>query len=155
MKLGKDLREFLVLLISKRVEFVIVGAHALAVHAMPRYTGDIDFFIRRSQTNAERVVACLVEFGFGTLQISAEDLTKEKIVVHLGRPPNRIDILTSISGVEFEDAWGSAVETEIDDVPVKILSRALLIQNKRASGRPKDIADLHALEASTEISRDK
>jgi hypothetical protein len=103
--LQSDLSEFIGLLNSHKVEYVIVGGHAVAFHGHPRFTGDIDFFIRPTAENAERLLRVLDDFGFGSLGITAADLTEPGKVVQLGRPPNRVDILTSISGVDFESAW--------------------------------------------------
>ena len=108
-KLQSDLSEFIALLNSHEVEFVIVGGHAVAYHGHPRVTGDIDFFVRPTPANAERVLAVLNAFDFGNLGISADDLVTPNKVIQLGRPPNRIYILTSISGVDFDSAWRSRV----------------------------------------------
>src|SRR5579883_1675858 len=105
MKLQKDLKEFIELLNSKKARFVIVGGHAVAYHGHPRFTGDIDFLIEPSAENSQRLMAVLQEFGFGGLDIQAEDFLNPDSVVQLGVPPNRIDLLTSISGVRFEDVW--------------------------------------------------
>jgi hypothetical protein len=101
------LREFIELLTSHGCEFLVVGGHAVAFHGHPRFTGDIDFLIRSTSENESRVLAALRDFGFGQLELRVEDLTKPESVVQLGRPPNRIDLLTSISGVEFERAWSN------------------------------------------------
>ena len=144
-KLQTDLREFIELLNSHNVEYVVVGGHAVAFHGHPRFTGDIDFFVRMTSQNAERLLAVLDEFGFGGLGITEADLLKPKRVIQLGHPPNRIDILTSISGVEFDAAWESRVGSVIDDQAVSILGWNELLQNKKAAGRPKDLADLKKL----------
>jgi hypothetical protein len=140
--LQKDLREFLELLNSHRVEYVIVGGHAVAYHGYPRFTGDIDFFVRATRENAERIAQVLEDFGFSRAAVSIEDLTTQNRVVQLGRPPNRIDLVTSISGVSFDDAWSSRIEGRLDGLPVQFLGRNALLANKRASGRPKDLAEL-------------
>lgn len=144
-KLQSDLREFIGLLNSHKVEFVVVGGHAVAFHGYPRYTGDIDFFIRTTPENAERVLRVLDDFGFGNLGITKQDLLQEGQVVQLGRPPNRIDLLTSISGVAFEEAWQSRVRTVLDDQSVSFLGFAELLRNKQASGRMKDLGDAEKL----------
>lgn len=97
MKLGKDLREFIELLNSRRVDYIVVGGHAVAFHGYPRFTGDIDFLFRSSRENADRLIAALTEFGFSELRLLPEDFMRPNIVVQLGYPPNRIDLLTSIS----------------------------------------------------------
>jgi len=146
VKLADDLREFVALLNSQKVEYLIVGGHAVGYHGYPRYTGDIDVFVRRTPDNAARVASVLDAFGFGQLGADAETFQKPDMVVQLGRPPNRIDILTQISGVEFDDAWAEREDAQLDGVPVPMIGRAALLANKRASGRPKDLADLCALE---------
>ncbi len=148
MKLADDLREFVELLNSNAVEYMIVGGHAVAYHGYPRYTGDIDVFIRRSPENAARVASVLEAFGFGQLGADADTFVKPDMVVQLGRPPNRIDILTQISGVEFDQAWDSREAAVLDGVPVPIIGRQALLANKRASGRAKDLADVRELEAT-------
>jgi len=147
VKLQQDLREFVALLNSHEAEFLVVGGHAVAFHGHPRFTGDIDFLIRPSIENATRVLAALRAFGFGDLSLSVDDFVKPGNVVQLGRPPNRIDLLTSISGVEFADAWSSRVQAELDSLPVSFLGWQSLIDNKQASGRPKDLADVAKLRA--------
>src|ERR1700722_13615383 len=107
MRLEKDLREFVELLNSRKVEFVVVGAHALAFHGHPRYTGDLDLLVRPTVENARRVVEGLVEFGFGSFGLAEVDFAKPDHVIQLGYPPNRIDLLTSISGATFDEVWQS------------------------------------------------
>ena len=105
MKLNQDLREFIALLNSTGVKYLIVGGHAVAFHGYPRFTGDMDFFVERSSENAQRIEEVLGQFGFAGLGLTARDFVQPEIVVQLGRPPHRIDLLTSIDGVRFEDAW--------------------------------------------------
>ena len=119
----------------------------MAFHGHPRFTGDIDFFVRATPANAERILAALAAFGFGSLGITEKDLLEAGRVIQLGRPPNRIDILTSISGVDFETAWQSRVPARLGDQPVSFLGFAELLQNKQASGRQKDLSDLEKLRA--------
>ena len=144
-KLQSDLKEFIALLNSRKAEYIVVGGHAVAFHGYPRFTGDIDFFLRATPDNAERVLSVLKDFGFGDLQIGISDLTTPNRVIQLGRPPNRIDLLTSISGVEFDDAWPSRVSTDLDGEQVSFLGLNELIQNKRASNRENDRADVSKL----------
>ena len=146
-KLQIDLKEFIVLLNSHKVDFIVVGGHAVAFHGHPRFTGDIDFFVRTTPANVERVLAALTAFGFGNLGISEHDLLAPGKVIQLGRPPSRIDILTSISGVDFDTAWDARVPAQLDGQPVNFLGLTELIQNKQASGRTKDLADLEKLRA--------
>lgn len=141
MKLGKDLREFIELLNSRRVDYIIVGGHAVAYHGHPRFTGDIDFLVRPSSENAERLMDAVREFGFSDLHLSQHDFTKPNTVVQLGYPPNRVDLLTSISGVEFEEAWSTKVGADLDGLPIYFIGWEALLKNKRASGRDRDLAD--------------
>ncbi len=145
MKLPKDLREFVALLNASRAKYVIVGGYAVAFHGRPRFTGDIDLFIESSIDNGERIVGALNTFGFEELNISAQDLSRDNLVLQLGFPPNRIDLMTSIDGVTFDQAWASRTAATMDDLPVNFISRELLIQNKIAAGRPKDMGDAQEL----------
>lgn len=145
MKLGKDLREFIELLNSRRVEYIIVGGHAVAFHGHPRFTGDIDFFLRPSRENAELLIGVVMEFGFANTALSPDDFMRPNTVVQLGYPPNRVDLLTSISGLDFEEAWSSRLAGELDGFPVYFLGWDALLKNKRASGREKDLADVSKL----------
>jgi hypothetical protein len=144
-KLQADLREFIGLLNSHNVEYLIVGGYAVAFHGHPRFTGDIGFLIRRTVSNAQRVLSALDAFGFGSLGIADRDLLEPGRNVQLGHPPNRIDILTSISGVDFDSAWEGRVQTLMDDQPVSLLGWDELLKNKQASGRQKDRADVEKL----------
>jgi len=144
-KLQADLKEFIALLNSHRVEYLVVGGHAVAFHGHPRFTGDIDFLIRAEPENVQRVLSVLSAFGFEALGLNEQDLLRSGQVVQLGHPPNRIDLLTSISGVAFEDAWQSRIDATLDDQPVHFLGWDALLQNKRTSGRRKDLADLEKL----------
>ncbi len=146
MKLHRDLREFVELLNSRGVEYVVVGGHAVAFHGHPRFTGDIDFLIAATPDNAARVLGCLASFGFPDLGVTVDDLMRAGQIVQLGRPPNRIDLLTSISGVEFDDAWRTRVAGTLDGLPVAYLGRDALRTNKLASGRAKDLADIEAID---------
>lgn len=144
--LSSDLREFIHLLNTKSVKYVIVGAWALAFHGRPRYTGDLDIFIAREQDNADRLMEVIEAFGFGQSGIKRDDFLRVDHVIQLGRAPNRIDILTGISGVAFDEAWESREQGSISDVAVFVISRELLIKNKRAANRDKDQADIKLLE---------
>ena len=146
MRLSSDLREFVALLNSRGVEYLIVGAYSLACHARPRFTGDLDLLIRPTPENAAKVVAVLNAFGFSELAVTESDFLQPEQIIQLGRAPNRIDLLTSISGVDSEEAFATKVMAELDGMPVSVLSKSLLIANKRASGRPQDLADLAELE---------
>jgi len=146
MRLNSDLREFIELLNSRRVDYVIVGAHSLAFHGRPRYTGDLDILVSPSAENALKLVGLLNEFGFGDASFKEADFRQGSQVIQLGRAPNRIDLLTSLTGVENAEAFADKVAAEIDGIPVYILSRNNLILNKRAVGRPQDLVDLQELE---------
>lgn len=145
MEVQTDFRDMLALLNKHQVEYVIVGSYALAHHGAPRNTGDIDIYVRPSMENARRIIAVLDEFGFGSLGLGEADFTQPGQVIQLGRPPVRIDLLTSISGVPWEEALRGKAASTYGDVPVSYLGRAQLTVNKRATGRTKDLADLEAL----------
>lgn len=146
-QLQSDLSEFVRLLNSRGVEFVVVGGHAVAFHGHPRFTGDIDFFVRATQDNAERLLEVLVAFGFGSVPVTAADLMSPDRVVQLGRPPNRIDLLTSISGVTFDEVWATRMRGVLGTDEVDFIGREELLRNKVASGRVKDQADVTKLNA--------
>lgn len=145
MNIHKDLREFVELLNSLDVHFLIVGAFALAHHGYPRYTGDIDLFVEKSTENAKRILNALRQFGFGDIGLTEEDFVSKDRVVQLGVAPNRIDILTFLSGVNFEEAWSSREWGEIGGLKAPFISRDMLKQNKLACGRAQDLADLEHL----------
>jgi hypothetical protein len=129
-----------------RVEFLLVGAYALAVHGLPRATGDIDLWVRRDEQNAVRIVRALERFGAPLAGVSAEDFLTVELVFQIGIAPRRIDILTSIDGVEFDEAWAEREEVEVEGLRVFVISRRHLVQNKRATGRLRDQADAEWLE---------
>src|SRR6267378_3600540 len=140
MRLSNDLREFLESLNSRGVDYVVVGAHSLAFHARPRYTGDLDILVRATHENAVKIVDLLNQFGFADTGFKESDFTESEQLIQLGRPPNRIDLLTSISGVPSDEAFATRVSAELDGIPVFVLSKNALIRNKRAVGRPQDLA---------------
>jgi hypothetical protein len=141
MKLSKDLREFVELLNSRKIKYVLVGGHAVAYHGFPRFTGDVDFFIDPSPENAALVAAAVSDFGFAHLGLKEADFRGPETIIQLGRAPNRIDILTSVTAVSFAEAWQTRVETRLDGLPVWVISKDLLLRNKMAVGRPQDVAD--------------
>ena len=147
MTLSKDSREFLESLNFRGIEYVIVGAHSLAFHGRPRYTGDLGILVRATPENAAKLVDLLNYFGFADSGLEESDFTQPENLIQLGRAPNRIDLLTSITGVTADEAFASKVPAELDGIPVFILSKDALIRNKRAVGRPQDIADLTMLES--------
>jgi len=145
MEIQSDFKELLELFNSHKVEYLIIGAYALAFHGAPRYTGDIDLFVNPDPSNASRIVNALDEFGFGSLGLKAEDFIKSGQIIQLGVPPARIDIITSISGVSWQEAESGKIQGSCGSVPVNFVGRKQLIANKRATGRQKDMADLESL----------
>jgi hypothetical protein len=140
-----DFRDLLKLFNENEVEFVVVGSYALAFHGAPRYTGDIDLYIQPTLPNAKKVLRSLQEFGFGSLNLAVEDFTSQENVVQLGVPPVRVDLLTSISGIEWDAIQEDKEPGQYGDLDVFYIGRRSYITNKRASGRAKDIADIEAL----------
>jgi hypothetical protein len=145
MPMSRDFREFVECLNSNGVEYLVVGALAVSWHGFPRYSGDIDFLVRPAPENAQRVKSALVQFEFGEPDISLADLTAPGKVIQLGYEPNRIDLMTSITGVSFEAAWESRVLGELDGVPVFFIGRNALLRNKDSTGRNKDKIDADEL----------
>lgn len=141
MKLDADSREFIESLTSLGVEFLVVGGHAVAFHGHPRFTGDIDLLVRPTLANATLVLEALQRFGFESHTLTVDQLTEPYRIIQLGRPPNRIDVLTGISGVSFEAAWTGKVGAMLDGLPVWYLGLSELLANKAAAGRDKDKAD--------------
>ena len=141
MQLSKDLREFVELLNSRKIKYLLVGGHAVAFHGHPRYTGDVDFLIDTSPENAALVAAAVGDFGFDGLGLKEADFRGTETIIQLGRAPNRIDLLTSAAAISFEEAWKTRVEARLDGLPVWVISKDLLVQNKLSAGRPQDLAD--------------
>lgn len=139
------MKESIELLNSLKIDFVVVGAYAVAFHGYPRFTGDLDLFVRPSQKNATQLTKALRSFGFSIPADFESTFTQPEKVIQLGRPPNRIDLLTSITGVTFDEAWDDSIITKLDGIPVRILGRKMLLENKRATGRTKDVADIEGL----------
>jgi hypothetical protein len=140
--MNRDFVEMLSALSGAGAEYLIVGAHALAVHGLPRATGDLDIWVRPTPGNAVRVLTALRAFGAPLFDLSEGDLISPGVVFQIGVPPLRIDILTSISGVTFEAAWAARVTHTVEGIALPFIGRAHLIANKRAAGRPRDLADL-------------
>jgi hypothetical protein len=143
--LSEDFKEFLRLLNEHRVEYLVVGGYAVGLHGYPRYTGDLDIWVRSTMENGERVVEALHQFGLGSLEVKAEDFTRENSVVQLGYPPVRIDLITSLDGVKFHDCYSRRDSREIDGIGVDIIAFDDLKANKRATGRARDLDDLENL----------
>ena len=145
MEIQQDFRDLLHLFNEQNVNYLVVGGYALAFHGAPRFTGDIDLWVRTSTENADKIINALNEFGFGSLGINKQDLTQDDQVLQLGYPPIRIDIMTSIDGVNFDEAFNNSLITNYGDIQIKIISKEDFIKNKRATGRYKDLADIEAL----------
>ncbi|MDP2817441.1 MAG: hypothetical protein Q8O29_04005 [Polaromonas sp.] len=139
-------KEFVAFLNSNKVEYLVVCGYALAAYGHPRYTGDLDFWIGTDSGNADRVLVALGQFGFGSLGIGKADLTTTNNVIQMGYPPARIDLLTSIDGVDFVDCYQRRLTVVVDGVELGFISLDDFKINKRAVGRYKDLADLEALE---------
>jgi len=148
--LNEDFKEFAGLLNSNRVEYLIVGGYALAAYGHPRYTGDLDFWVGAGATNGERLLKALKEFGFAELGIVLEDVTTPNRVIQLGYPPRRIDLLTSIDGVEFEPCYSRRMVVDVDGQSLCFIGLDDFKVNKRAAGRHKDLADLEALASGSD-----
>ena len=146
--LARDFREFLKLLNSKSVEYLLVGGYAVGIHGYVRTTNDLDVWVNIDPGNARRLDQALREFGFDSQSLSPELFLVRNTVVRLGVPPIRVEILTSISGLEFEECYAERFLVTIDEMPIPVIGLAHLRQNKRASGRAKDIADLENLPLS-------
>lgn len=145
MAVQPDFKELLALFNAHHVEYVIVGAYALAFHGAPRYTGDLDLLVKADPDNAQKILKVLQEFGFGSLDPSVEDFTTKDRVVQLGVPPVRVDPITSITGVEWEQAASHRVAGTFGDVPAFFIGKEEFLLNKKACGRHKDLADVEAL----------
>lgn len=147
---SRDFRDLLAAFNAHRVEYLVVGAHALAAHGHVRATKDLDVWIRADPKNAARAIEALRDFGAPLHDLTESDLSTPGVVFQIGVPPLRIDVLTSIDGVTFEEAWPARMRTEFDDLPVCVLSRTHTIQNKRAAGRTQDLADIERLEEDSQ-----
>jgi hypothetical protein len=143
--LPPDFKEFLQLLNDYQVDYLLIGGYAVGYHGYPRATGDMDIWVASNPENADKLVVVLAAFGFEAIDISADLFLQPNNVIRMGAPPLRLEILTTISGVEFADAYAQRISEIIDGVPVNIISLDLLKANKRASGRLKDLSDLENL----------
>jgi hypothetical protein len=148
--LNQDFRDMLSCLKSEGVEFIIVGAYALAAHGFPRATGDIDIWTRNDAESARRLMRALAKFGAPLDDLTVADLTDPDLVVQIGVEPSRIDLLTSIDGVSFDEAWQNKIRVVIDELELFVLAQADLLANKRAAGRDKDRGDIAWLEKNRE-----
>lgn len=150
MLLGKDLQDFIRLCLKHDVRFLVVGGYAVAAHGHPRLTKDLDVWIWADPDNALQMVKVMDDFGFGSLGLTVQDFSEEGQVVQLGTPPNRIDILTSVSGVDFETCWSRRVEIKLDSLEVPFIGLDDLVKNKLATGRTQDIADVEGFRRGQE-----
>ena len=142
---SQDFREFIELLIKNKAEYLVVGGYAVGIHGHPRYTGDLDIWLNATPLNAERILQSVNEFGFSSFKLTQEDFTKPGNVIQLGYPPLRIDLLTEIDGVSFEECFGNRKEVSIDSLTVNFIGYEDLLKNKKESGRPRDIDDIDHL----------
>ena len=145
MDISQDFKEFIELLNKHKVEYLVVGGYAVAMYGYPRYTGDIDFWVKPNIDNAKKIVKALEDFGFGGYDISESDFSEADKVVQLGYPPNRIDIITGVTGLSFDDCFLNKKNVEIENIPVNFISLFHLRLNKSATGRDKDKNDLNNL----------
>jgi len=145
MEAQPDFRELLALFNECGVDYMIVGGYALAYHGAPRFTGDLDLWVRPDRGNADRILVALDRFGFGSLGLKASDFTEPDNVIQLGFPPVRVDIMTSLTGLTWDDAAAHRVEGEYGDLRVPFIGRDQFVANKRALGRARDLADLEAI----------
>jgi hypothetical protein len=146
--LNPDFRDLLSAFIAADVEFLVVGGYAMAVHRVPRATKDLDLWVRPSADNAARVLHALDEFGAPRHGLTEADLRTEGTIYQVGVPPNRVDIITVVDGVLFEDAWHDRLTVEIEGLQIPVIGRAHLVLNKRTVGRPQDLLDADLLESS-------
>jgi predicted nucleotidyltransferase len=147
--LNKDYREMLQCLLEEKVRFLLIGAYALAVHGFPRATKDIDFFVWATPENAANLLRALARFGAPLDDISESDFSAPGVVFQIGKDPRRIDIITKISGVEFERAYANRENIFLEGLEIPIISVPDLIANKRATGRTQDLADVEKLESAS------
>ncbi len=145
MEVQTDFKELFALLNKHAVEYIVVGGYALAYHGAPRFTGDIDIFVCSTAENATRILDALSEFGFGSVGLTEGDFSAPNKVIQLGVPPVRVDLITSLTGVSWDEAVATRSPGSYGDVPVFFLGRNEFIANKRAIGRKKDLADIEAL----------
>ena len=143
--LNQDFKEFIQSLNDNNVRYLVVGGYAVALHGYPRYTKDIDIWIESTQENADRLIDALDQFGFGTLGLKAEDFLEPDQIIQLGYAPNRIDLITTLVGVEFRSCYEARVEVRIDELKVSFIDVESLKKNKKASGRLQDLADVENL----------
>ena len=145
MILPQDFKEFISLLNENNVEYLVVGGYAVSYYGYPRYTGDMDIWINKTNENATKMVSVIRDFGFETPQLTIDNFNREHLVTRLGNPPLRIDVLTTIDGISFEDSFKIRMIAEVEGLKVNLINYNELLKNKRASGRSKDLNDLENL----------
>jgi len=145
MTTNPDFRDLFAALNDTGTEFLVVGGYALAVHGHPRFTKDLDVWVRADEANALKVWKALAAFGAPMGTLTLQDLQSPGIVFQMGLPPNRIDVLTGIDGVTFQEAWDHRIESRYGDQPVRVIGLDELIRNKLATGRPQDALDVETL----------
>ncbi len=146
MELSNDFKEFIELLNVNKVKYLVVGGYAVGFHGHPRYTKDIDLWVLMNSNNASNIIKSVKEFGFESLGLEEEDFLNSDNIIQLGFPPNRIDLLTEIAGVEFESCYSNKLTIEFEGVTIPFISLNDLIKNKQSSGRLQDLADAEKLE---------
>lgn len=146
MDLAPDFDEFIGFLTARGVEFLVVGAYALAFHGAPRFTGDLDILVRPAPENASRLLAAIEAFGFPVGTLSPDAIVDHRRMLEMGVPPVQVHVMSAISGVDWDEAWADRVEGPLGRHRVYFLGRDSFLRNKRAAGRPKDLADIDALE---------
>lgn len=146
MELSNDFKEFIELLNVNKVKYLVVGGYAVGFHGHPRYTKDIDLWVLMKSNNASNIIKSVKEFGFESLGLEEEDFLNSDNIIQLGFPPNRIDLLTEIAGVEFESCYSNKLTIEFEGVTIPFISLNDLIKNKQSSGRLQDLADAEKLE---------
>jgi hypothetical protein len=151
MDLAPDFDEFIGLLTARGVEFVVVGAYALAFHGAPRFTGDLDILVRPTLDNAARLLAALDAFGFPVGDLAPETIVDPRRMLQMGVPPVQIHVMSGITGVEWDEAWSDRIEGPLGSHRVHFLGRDSFLRNKRAAGRPKDLADIDALDPGQDV----
>lgn len=144
-KLNQDFLEFIKLLESNQVQYLIVGGYAVGIYGFPRYTGDIDFFVAVREDNAAKLLAVFDQFGFGGIGLKVDDFLQENFVIEIGREPQKIQVLTGIDGVSFEECYNRRLVVDYDGQKMKYIGLDDLLKNKRASGRAKDLIDVQEL----------
>ncbi|HEU4507552.1 MAG TPA: DUF6036 family nucleotidyltransferase [Pyrinomonadaceae bacterium] len=146
--MNPDYKELLLAFNANNVEYLIVGAHALAAHGHVRATKDLDVWVRPNKSNAQRVLQALADFGAPVSDVTVDDLSRRETIFQIGLPPLRIDVITDVDGVEFAEAWPDRFETMFGGVPAFVISRHHLITNKKSAARLQDLADVQQLEAT-------